>query len=279
MGKKYAVITGGAGGLGGATTEMLLARGWQVFVADFDAAALGRWQGRAGVHTVQLDVSDAASVAAAAAEVAKITPQIDAIINFAGVMTLGSLLEMPAQQIERLLKVNVMGTVHTNQAFFPLLKRTGDKKTAGRIVNISSETGWETTAPFNGPYSLSKYAVEAYTDALRRELQLLHIPVIKIQPGPFKTEMTGSISRVFAQAVAQSPTFGAYITRLGHMGEAAEHKAHPPEVLASVIVQALSVPKPRANYSVKPDAGRVFLSYLPTRWVDAILYKICQPKQ
>ena len=196
MSTKFAFITGGAGGLGGTTSQLLLDQGWHVLIADYDAAALAKWQGRERVHTVQVDVTDKASVAQAAAQVQAITGQLDAIINFAGVMAVGSLLEMPPETIARILQVNVMGTVHINQAFFPLLKRTGDKKTSGRIVNISSETGWETTAPFNGPYSMSKYAVESYTDALRRELQLLHIPVIKIQPGPFKTEMTGSIARV-----------------------------------------------------------------------------------
>ena len=276
MTRKFALVTGGAGGLGGATSQLLLAQGWQVLIADYDEKALAKWQGREGVHTVQVDVTDVASVAQAAAQVQAITGQLDAIINFAGVMAVGSLVEMPAATIARILQVNVMGTVHINQAFFPLLKRTGDKKTAGRIVNISSETGWETTAPFNGPYSMSKYAVEAYTDALRRELQLLHIPVIKIQPGPFKTEMTGSIERVFAGAIAQSPTFGVYIERLAKMGADADSKAHPPQVLAQVIVSALNSPNPKANYSVKADPLRAILSYLPTRLVDWVLYKVCQ---
>ena len=276
MTRKFALVTGGAGGLGGATSQLLLAQGWQVLIADYDEKALAKWQGREGVHTVQVDVTDVASVAQAAVQVQAITGQLDAIINFAGVMAVGSLVEMPAATIARILQVNVMGTVHINQAFFPLLKRTGDKKTAGRIVNISSETGWETTAPFNGPYSMSKYAVEAYTDALRRELQLLHIPVIKIQPGPFKTEMTGSIARVFSKAIAESPTFGSYIERLAKLGADADRKAHPPQILARVVVRAINSPHPRANYSVKADAQRVLLSYLPTRLVDWILFKVCQ---
>lgn len=276
MNTKFAFITGGAGGLGGATSQLLLNQGWQVLIADYDDKALAQWQGRERVHTIQVDVTDAASVAQAATRVQAITAQLDAIINFAGVMAVGSLVEMPAATIARILQVNVMGTVHINQAFFPLLKRTGDKKTSGRIVNISSETGWETTAPFNGPYSMSKYAIESYTDALRRELQLLHIPVIKIQPGPFKTEMTGSIARVFSTAIAQSPTFGHYIERLAKMGADADSKAHPPQILGQVIVDAINSPSPRAHYSVKADPLRAILSYLPTRLVDWILYKVCQ---
>lgn len=276
MSTKFALITGGAGGLGGATSQLLLDQGWHVLIADYDAKALAAWQGRERVSTVQVDVTDSASVAQAVVQVQAITAQLDAIINFAGVMAVGSLLEMPAATIARILQVNVMGTVHINQAFFPLLKRTGDKKTSGRIVNISSETGWETTAPFNGPYSMSKYAVESYTDALRRELQLLHIPVIKIQPGPFKTEMTGSIARVFSTAIAQSPTFGHYIERLAKMGAEADSKAHPPQILGQVIVDAINSPSPRAAYSVKADPLRAILSYLPTRLVDWILFKVCQ---
>ena len=276
MTEKTAFITDSAGGLGGASSRLLLAQGWRVIVADFDAAALAQWQGVAGVHTVQVDVTHAASVSQALAQVRAIAPQLDAIVNFAGIMAVGSLVEMPPERIARILDVNVMGTVRINQAFFPLLKRTGDKKTSGRIVNISSETGWETTAPFNGPYSMSKYAIESYSDALRRELQLLHIPVIKIQPGPFKTEMTGSISRVFAQAIAESPTFGTYIERLGKMGAQAEHQAHPPEILAAAVWQALSSHRPKVHYSVKADPLRRILSYLPTRLADWLLFKVCQ---
>ena len=276
MSSKFALITGGAGGLGGATSQLLLDQGWHVLIADYDEKALAKWLGRERVNTVQVDVTNAASVAQAVVQVRSMTSQLDAIINFAGIMAVGSLIEMPAEAIARILQVNVMGTVHINQAFFPLLKRTGDKKTSGRIVNISSETGWETTAPFNGPYSMSKYAVESYSDALRRELQLLHIPVIKIQPGPFKTEMTGSIARVFSTAIAQSPTFGHYIERLGKMGAEADSKAHSPQILGKVIVDALNNPKPRAAYSVKADPLRAILSYLPTRLVDWILFKVCQ---
>ena len=278
MATKYALITGGAGGLGGAMSSLLLENGWHVFIADFDASGLAKWQGRPNVSTLQVDVTDANSVAKAATHVTQITPQIDAIINFAGIMAVGSLVEMPAETIARILNVNVMGTVQINRAFFPLIKRTGKRATSGRIVNISSETGWETTAPFNGPYSMSKFAIEAYTNALRRELQLLHIPVIKIQPGPFKTEMTGSISRVFSQAVAQSPTFGRYIERLGAMGADAEQNANPPRLLADVIYRALLSSNPRASYSVKADPLRAILTYMPTRLADWILYRVCQPK-
>lgn len=276
MAQKTALITGGAGGLGGASSRLLLEKGWRVIVADFDAAALAKWQGQPGVDTVQVDVTSPASVAQAAEQVRGMAPQLDAIINFAGIMAVGSLVEMPPERIARILDVNVMGTVRINQAFFPLLKRGSDARSSGRIINISSETGWETTAPFNGPYSMSKYAIESYSDALRRELQLLHIPVIKIQPGPFKTEMTGSIGRVFAQAIAESPTFGRYIERLAQIGAKAEDQAHPPQILAQAVYQALSSAKPKARYSVKADSQRVVLSYLPTRLVDWILYKVCQ---
>lgn len=70
----------------------------------------------------------------------------------------------------------------------------------GRIVNISSETGWMSGGPFNGAYASSKHAIEAYSDSLRRELALLDMPVIKIQAGPFKTDMVKSIESNFILA-------------------------------------------------------------------------------
>ncbi len=277
--QKVALVTGGAGGLGGAMVRWLLGQGWQVWVADYSAQALEKWQGQAGVHTIALDVTDRSSVDAAVARVQAQHPVIHAIINFAGVMQVGSLIEMPESVIQRMMDVNVMGTVRVNQAFFPLLKRDGDRRSNGRIVNISSETGWQTTAPFAGPYSMSKYAIESYSNALRRELQMVDVPVIVVQPGPFRTEMTGSIKATFTQAAQEAVVFKPFLNKVGDIAATAGDKAHPPELLVNIIGRALLAQRPKTHYSVKPDFGRVFISYLPTRWVDKILYWVCLPKR
>jgi NAD(P)-dependent dehydrogenase (short-subunit alcohol dehydrogenase family) len=266
--KQQAVfITGGAGGLGGATARLLAEQGWRVFAADCVDEALARIGQEANVTPIHLDVTDSASVEAAARSVAKQVDGLDGVVNFAGILTVGSLIEIAEDALRRLLDVNVMGTFRVNRALFPLVLARH-----GRIVNISSETGWQTGMPFNGPYGMSKHAIEAYSDSLRRELMFLGVPVIKIQPGPFKTDMVAGIERQFTRAAKESTHFGKLLRRLTRMTLAEQEKAHDPTLLAKTVHLALTARAPAGAYSVKPDPARVAINLLPDRVADALLH-------
>lgn len=259
-------VTGGAGGLGGATAKYLAERGWRVFAGDCVAAALARIGTQRNITPVRVDVSDAASVNAAARSVAKRVDGLDGVVNFAGILTVGSLIEISEETMRRVLDVNVMGTFRVNRALFPLVLAR-----RGRIINISSEAGWQTGMPFNGPYGMSKHAIEAYSDSLRRELMLLGIAVIKIQPGPFKTEMVAGIERKFSRAAKESTHFGKLLDTLKGMTLAEQQKAHDPLLIAETVHHALTVRRPAVAYSVKPDPARTALNLLPDRVVDTLL--------
>jgi NAD(P)-dependent dehydrogenase (short-subunit alcohol dehydrogenase family) len=259
-------ITGGAGGLGGATAKYLAERGWRVFAADCVDEALARIGAVPNVTPLHVDVTDAASVEAAVGHVATHVDGLDGVVNFAGILSVGSLVEITEESLRRVLDVNVMGTFRVNRACFPLV--LGRK---GRIVNISSETGWQTGMPFNGPYGMSKHAIEAYSDSLRRELMFLGVPVIKIQPGPFKTEMVAGIERQFSRAAKESTHFGKLLRKLTGMTVAEQAKAHDPLLLAQTVHLALTARRPAAAYSLKPDPGRVVINLLPDRVADALL--------
>ena len=273
MSQKTAFITGGSGGLGSETTHYLVERGWHVFAADFDKKALARMEDKQNITPVYIDVMDMASVQAALEAVNESVDGLDAIVNFAGILAIGSMVELEEAVMERVLNVNVMGTFRVNRVFFPMIKAR-----QGRIVNVSSETGWQSGAPFNGAYACSKHAIEAYTDSLRRELALLDIHVIKIQPGPFKTEMVGSIGSNFAKAIEATTYFKDVLTRMKKMAVREGDKGHDPALLASVIHEALTTKKPKAAYSVKPDPMRSMLEYMPTRNADALLKKVLSGK-
>jgi len=259
-------ITGGAGGLGGATAKYLGERGWRVFAADCVEEALARIGAERNVTPVHMDVTDAASVQAAARSVARRVDGLDGVVNFAGILTVGSLIEISEDALRRVLDVNVMGTFRVNRTLFPLVLAR-----KGRIVNMSSETGWQTGMPFNGPYGMSKHAIEAYSDSLRRELMFLGVPVIKIQPGPFKTEMVAGIDRQFSRAAKESSHFGKLLRRLTRMTLAEQEKAHDPILVAKTVHVALTARHPAAAYSVKPDPARVAMNLLPDRLGDALL--------
>ena len=118
---------------------------------------------------------------------------------------------------------------------------------------------------------MSKHAIEAYSDSLRRELMFLDVSVIKIQPGPFRTEMVAGIDRSFTRATEASTYFKDMLTRLKHMAANEQAKAHDPALVAEVVHTALTTPHPSAAYSVKPDPQRAALNLLPTRAADALL--------
>ena len=266
MSAKRVLLTGGAGGLGAATTRHLVGHGFRVFAGDLPGPALDEIGALEGVTPVELDVTSPESLDAARTVVEAACDGLDGVVNFAGILALGSLIEIEEADLRRVLDVNVLGTYRVNRTFFPLVRAAG-----GRIVTISSETGWQSAMPFNGGYAMSKHAVEAYSDALRRELMFLDVPVIKIQPGPFRTAMTRGIERAMTRAREGSTYFGEMLGALGERVLKEQDKAHDPALLAEVIHEALTARTPRPCYSVKPDPARTVISWLPTRLADGLL--------
>ncbi len=255
--RRSVLVTGAGGGLGGATTRLFAERGWLVYAADLRPPAVAP-----NVVPLTMDVTDLASVEAAL----KGVESLDAVVNFAGILRVGPLVEVDEESLRLVLDVNVLGTYRVNKVAFPALRRAG-----GRIVNISSETGWQRALMLNGPYAMSKHAIEAYSDALRRELMFLGIPVVVVQPGPFRTEMTGGIGDAFSAALVEGSPFERLSRRIARGAVREEAKAHEPAVLAEVVWKAATTARPATHYSVKPDPARRLLNRLPVRVTDALL--------
>jgi NAD(P)-dependent dehydrogenase (short-subunit alcohol dehydrogenase family) len=265
MGHRTALITGAGGGLGHATVERLVAKGWKVFAADIDLELLRSSMHDPDVVPIRMDVTDRASIDSAYQTISSHTDHLDGVVNFAGIMGLGSLTDIPEERLARILDINVMGTFRVNKKFLPLLEVA-----KGRIVNISSELGWQSAPPFNGPYAMCKHAIEAYSTALRRELALLDIRVITVQPGPFRTDMVAGIERSFTQAETETPKFAAVIRALKGLAAKQINSAHDPDILAQVIETALTTKRPKPIYSVKADRLRSSLERLPLAVIDRI---------
>jgi NAD(P)-dependent dehydrogenase (short-subunit alcohol dehydrogenase family) len=184
-------------------------------------------------------------------------------------MEIGAMVEVDESAVLRLLNINVMGMFRVNRTFLPMIM-----KGRGRIINVSSENGWESGGPFNGTYSMSKHAVEAYTDSLRRELMLLGIKVIKIQPGPFRTNMVTTTKRLFIEATEKSTHFQSQLRTITNMMDKEWEKANSPEIMARVTYRAMTTPRPRTAYSVRPDPQRSFLDLLPASLADRLIASI-----
>lgn len=261
---RTAFVSGAAGGLGRTTTEHLVGHGWHVIAADLPGPRLDDLADVEGVTPVPVDVTDPASVAEAATHVPD--EGLDGVVTFAGVLRVGSLAEVSDDDMRLVVDVNLMGTYRVVRALFDAVVAR-----RGRIVVISSETGWQTAAPFNGPYAVSKHAVDAYADALRREAALVGVHVAKVQPGPFRTEMVSGILPAFEAAADASTHFERLLRRMGPMAAREAARANDPAVLADVVHRALTTDRPRARWSVRPDRMRSALELLPDRVADRLV--------
>jgi NAD(P)-dependent dehydrogenase (short-subunit alcohol dehydrogenase family) len=264
------VITGAAGGLGGATLRRLADHGWTVYAADLDSPPL---HALASDHVVPIavDVTDEASVTNLAERVSAETDQLTAVVNFAGVVGVGPLVEIEPADFRRVLDVNVVGSFLVNRALFPLLHRASVGGSGARIVLLSSETGWQTAMPFNGPYAMSKHAIEAYGDSLRRELMILGVDVVKIQPGAFRTGMVESIMGRFERLAAASTYYQRVLLLAQRRVPQEERRAGDPADLAALIEKVLTTRRPRPAYRIHTNPQAAALSALPTRVVDRLL--------
>lgn len=263
---KSVFFTGATGGLGEVCVRALAARGWQVFAAGTNADKLAALAEMRGVIPVRCDVTDDASVQAARAQVLRHTDRLDAVVNFAGLTAFASLVEGdPVPAARRMVDVNLMGMVRVNAALFDLVHAA-----RGRIVNCSSSAGWMTAQPFAGAYVASKRAVEGYSDSLRRELIFLGIPVVKLQPGPFRTGMMEDIHRGFEQTLADSPLYGHRLRRLRGILLAALGRPRDPQELVGKLLRALEDARPRRQYRAGSPRLLLALEVLPEGMIDAL---------
>jgi NAD(P)-dependent dehydrogenase (short-subunit alcohol dehydrogenase family) len=268
---KQVLITGGAGGLGNVTSEYLASHGWQVFSADIRQNDPQKEDSH--IISIKTDITTEKSVDEIFQTVSTKTDGLDGIVHLAGILILGSVAEIPPDEIERILRINMMGAYRINQAFLPLVL-----KRKGRIIQVTSETGWQSAAPFNGAYSMSKHALEAYSDALRREMDLLGIKVIKIQPGAIRAGLTKEVDQLFSEAFSKSKYFKDNLTSAIELTHDIYSKAADPERLARLIHKALTVKDPRVVYSLNADWRRSLLEWLPVKWADGIYRRVLTNK-
>jgi NAD(P)-dependent dehydrogenase (short-subunit alcohol dehydrogenase family) len=267
------LISGASTGIGRACVLALAGRGVRVFAGvrraeDGDAL---RAAGGSQVVPVRLDVTDAAAIAAAVAaiEAANGEPALSGLVNNAGIVVAGPLEFLPLDALRRSFEANVVGLLALTQACLPLL-RAG----RGRIVNMSSISG-RFASPLLGPYAASKFAVEALSDALRRELAPWDIPVALVEPGAVATPIWEK-SAASAQALLDglpAMAHGYYRADVEHAKRRALRASRtgiPAEAVAAVVHAALTAARPRTRYLVGRDAriGALLARWLPDRVLD-----------
>jgi len=264
---KYALFTGATGGLGAGCIKVLSeTKNWTVFALGMNVSVLEQLGELPNIISLRVDITKQESIEAAYESVHTVTDRLDAIINFAGLSSFTSLIEGDSvNAVEKLLNVNVMGMVRINYTFFEMVK-----KGQGRIINCSSESGWMTPQPFAGPYILSKYAVEAYNDSLRRELLYLGIPVIKIQPGAYETQLTKQLDGYFEKCMNETKYYKKLLKKMKPMMTMELNQKNDPKVLVKTVIKAMETKRPKRQYRVGTGRVLAMMELLPDSLVDFI---------
>src|SRR5579875_1907578 len=203
---KVAAITGAGSGIGRTLATDLARRGAHLALADVDergmAETAARCEGQGVKVTCRpLDVADREAMEAWALEVVADHGRVNLVFNNAGVALSATVEAMSYEDFEWLMGINFWGVVHGTKAFLPHLKASGD----GHVVNTSSVFGL-ISVPSQAAYNSAKFAVRAFTDALRMELEIEGAPVTctTVHPGGIKTNIArnaridGSVARLGA---------------------------------------------------------------------------------
>ncbi|MEN3347616.1 MAG: hypothetical protein V7632_1251 [Bradyrhizobium sp.] len=272
------VITGASTGIGWATAKLLLGRGFRVFGSVRKPADADRLRGEFGANFTPLlfDVTDEAAVLAAARKVrdALNGETLAGLVNNAGIAVAGPVLGVAADEFRRQLDVNVIGPIIATQAFGPLLGTDPSLKGArGRIVMISSVAG-KNGNPLTPAYAASKHALEGLSESLRRELMLFGVDVIIVAPGPVRTPIWGKGQQDVDIAKYQNSPYLPALQKVSAYMQHLDSIGLPPEKIADVVFDALTLPKPKVRYQVAPDPMRhIMTAVLPKRMVDRIIAK------
>jgi NAD(P)-dependent dehydrogenase (short-subunit alcohol dehydrogenase family) len=263
-----ALVTGASTGIGEACARHLLSLGFRVFAGVRRQADADRLR-KTGVEPVILDVIDEASIEASSRTVGE---RLAGLVNNAGIAVSGPVEFVPLDEWRRQLEVNVVGQVAVTKAFLPALRAA-----RGRVVNVSS-IGGRIALPLAGPYAASKFALEAISDSLRREVGRFGIQVSVVEPGGVATPIWDKGLEAADSLLEQSRTevealYGDLIAAMRAEAERLARDGLPPDAVAKVIGDALTARRPRTRYLVGRDAklrARI-AAMLPDRAFDSLV--------
>lgn len=271
MSSGLAVVSGASTGIGQATAVHLAATGLHVLAGvrnDAAAAAIAAER----VEPIHLDITDPDQIADLARRINE-NPQarpLRALVNNAGIAVNAPVEVLPLTQWRRQFEVNLFGQIALTQALLPTLVAT-----RGRIVNVSSISG-RVAGPTYGAYSGSKFALEAVSDALRREVRHLGVEVVVVEPGaiatPIWTKAMATAQDLAEQMTAeQRERYAPVLAAVNRQARQAARNGVPPERVAEVITDAVTTRRPRTRYLVGRDAkvGRL-AALLPDRLLDRL---------
>lgn len=242
-----AIVTGASVGIGRATALLLAREGYRVFATvrtEEAESSLRAATSGANLDVLRADMADPDAVARIVPAVRERGGRVDVLVNNAGYAQLGAVEDLPREVARRQFEVNVLTPVHLCREVLPLMRAQG----SGRIVNVSSLAG-RVSVPLMGAYCASKFALEAFTDALRVETHSFGVRAIVIEPGPVATRFQRT-ALTESRGILESPSvytsvYASYLKEFEKGGGATAER------VARVILHAIRARRPRARYRVR----------------------------
>lgn len=273
--RKVILITGASSGIGYDAAQTLARQGHKVYAAARRVEKMEPLKAD-GVTPMAMDVTDSQSMATGVQTVLEAEGRIDVLINNAGYGYFGAIENVSMDEARRQVEVNLFGLAELTKLVLPHMRRQG----SGRIINTSSIAG-KMVMPFGGWYHVTKFSVEAFSDALRMEVKPFGIKVSLIEPGGIKTDWGIIAARHLKESSVGTPYEQAALLEADLL-----HKAYTgnylsaPAVVTRAILLAVNSPCPRARYRIGRFArlGVFFHSILPTRWWDAMTSRFMRIK-
>ena len=249
------LITGAYGGMGKAAVKALKEKGFCVFALDKTVE-----ESEENVFPVQADITDTSSLEKAFEYIGTQTESLFAIIHFAGIYMLDSLVEMSADDFERIFKINLGGVFCVNKIFLPLLKN------GSRIVITTSELAPLDPLPFTGIYAVTKGALDKYAYSLAMELQLKGIKVSVLRAGAVATNMIGASTTALDRFCKNTALYSCNAKRFKNIVDRVEARSISPSRIAKKVVKILNKRSPRFAYCINRNPLLLMLNAMPKRF-------------
>ncbi len=261
--KTNVIITGAYGGMGYETCKLFVKKGFTVYALDKTVN-----KSEESIIPIEVDVTNEDSVKNAFNQVKKSCNEVYAIIHFAGIYLLDSLVEIDSKDFEKILKINLYGVFQVNKTFLPLLKK------GSKIVITTSELAPLSPLPFTGIYAVSKSALDKYAYSLKMELQLLDISVSVLRAGAVATNMLGASTSALEKFNQNTKLYKVNADRFMNIVNSVESKNIPPKKIADRVLKIINAKKPRFAYSINRNKLLLLLNLLPSKLQFFIIKKI-----
>ena len=252
--EKTVLITGAGGGMGRQTALLLASQGYRVLALDIKPC-----EETENITYIAADITSEESLRAAVLRIREQTDSLYAVLHFAGIYMLDSLVEMETADFQRILNVNLCGVFLLNKLVLPMLGE------GSRILITTSELAPLDPLPFTGIYAVTKAALDKYAYSLAMELQLLGIRVSVLRAGAVDTGMLGVSTDALARFCEKTEIYTCNAARFRAVVDKVEARSIPPRKIAEKALKILKKRSPAFVYAINRNPLLLLLNVLPKR--------------